>query len=57
MMILHERGLDAVSMRSVAGRLGVTPPPVYARVGNKDALLDAIAGHFLAAYRQAHPRA
>ena len=46
--ILHEGGLDAVSMRSVAGRLGVTPPPVYARVGNKDALLDAIADHFLA---------
>lgn len=46
--ILHEHGLDAVSMRSVAGRLGVTPPPVYARVGNKDALLDAIAEHFLA---------
>jgi AcrR family transcriptional regulator len=46
--ILHEGGLDAVSMRSVAGRLGVTPPPVYARIGNKDALLDAIAQHFLA---------
>lgn len=46
--ILHEGGLDAVSMRSVAGRLGVTPPPVYARIGNKDALLDAVAQHFLA---------
>ncbi|OBI20868.1 hypothetical protein A5712_17280 [Mycobacterium sp. E2327] len=46
--ILHEGGLDAVSMRNVAGRLGVTPPPVYARIGNKDALLDAIAEHFLA---------
>jgi AcrR family transcriptional regulator len=46
--ILREGGLDAVSMRSVAGRLGVTPPPVYARIGNKDALLDAIAQHFLA---------
>ncbi|OBA76232.1 hypothetical protein A5641_23110 [Mycobacterium sp. 1554424.7] len=45
--ILHEGGLDAVSMRSVAGRLGVTPPPVYARIGNKDALLGAIAEHFL----------
>lgn len=45
--ILREGGLDAVSMRSVAGRLGVTPPPVYARVGNKDALLGAIAEHFL----------
>jgi AcrR family transcriptional regulator len=46
--ILREGGLDAVSMRSVAGRLGVTPPPVYARIGNKDALLDAIAEHLLA---------
>jgi TetR/AcrR family tetracycline transcriptional repressor len=46
--ILRESGLDAVSMRSVAGRLGVTPPPVYARIGNKDALLDAIAEHLLA---------
>lgn len=45
--ILREGGLDAVSMRSVAGRLGVTPPPVYARIGNKDALLGAIAEHFL----------
>lgn len=41
--IMREGGLDAVSMRSVATRLGVTPPPVYARVGNKDALLDAVA--------------
>jgi AcrR family transcriptional regulator len=46
--ILHEGGLDAVSMRSVAGRLGVTPPPVYARIGNKDALVNALAEHFLA---------
>ena len=46
--ILRESGLDAVSMRSVASRLGVTPPPVYARIGNKDALLDAVADHFLA---------
>ncbi|MCX2928886.1 TetR family transcriptional regulator [Mycobacterium sp. CVI_P3] len=45
--ILRESGLDAVSMRSVAGRLGVTPPPVYARIGNKSALLDAVADHFL----------
>ena len=46
--ILREGGLDSVSMRSVATRLGVTPPPVYARIGNKDALLDAVADHFLA---------
>lgn len=46
--LLREGGLDAISMRSVAGRLGVTPPPVYARIGNKQALLDAVADHFLA---------
>src|ERR1700753_2134503 len=45
--ILREGGLDAISMRSVAGRLGVTPPPVYSRIGNKDALIDAVAEHLL----------
>jgi TetR/AcrR family transcriptional regulator, tetracycline repressor protein len=41
--IFRESGLDAVSMRSVATRLGVSPVPLYSRVGNKDALIDAIA--------------
>jgi AcrR family transcriptional regulator len=45
--ILRESGLDAVSMRSVAGRLGVSPVPLYSRVGNKDALLDAVADRLL----------
>jgi AcrR family transcriptional regulator len=45
--IMRESGLDAISMRSVASRLGVTPPPVYSRIGNKDALLDAVAEHVL----------
>ncbi len=43
--ILREQGLDAVSMRTVANRLGVSPVPVYSRVGNKEALLDAVALH------------
>jgi AcrR family transcriptional regulator len=46
--ILREQGLDAVSMRSVSSRLGVSPVPLYSRVGNKEALLDAIADHLLA---------
>ena len=46
--ILSESGLDAVSMRSVSSRLGVSPVPVYSRIGNKDALLDAIADRLLA---------
>src|SRR5216683_2954396 len=40
--IFRESGLDAVSMRSVATRLGVSPVPLYSRIGNKDALVDAI---------------
>ena len=46
--IFEESGLDAVSMRSVSARLGVSPVPLYSRVGNKDALVDAIADRLLA---------
>lgn len=46
--IFQESGLDAVSMRSVSARLGVSPVPLYSRVGNKDALVDAIAERLLA---------
>jgi len=46
--ILDEKGLDAVSMRSVSSRLGVSPVPLYNRIGNKDDLLDAVAKRLLA---------
>jgi TetR/AcrR family tetracycline transcriptional repressor len=46
--ILQESGLDAVSMRSVSSRLGVSPVPLYSRIGNKDALLEAIADRLVA---------
>ena len=46
--IFEESGLDAVSMRSVSARLGVSPVPLYSRVGNKEALVDAIADRLLA---------
>jgi AcrR family transcriptional regulator len=46
--IFEESGLEAVSMRSVSSRLGVSPIPLYSRVGNKDALVDAIAERLLA---------
>jgi TetR/AcrR family transcriptional regulator, tetracycline repressor protein len=46
--IFLEKGLDAVSMRSVSARLGVSPVPLYSRVGNKEDLLDAIADRLLA---------
>ncbi len=45
--IFEESGLDAVSMRSVSARLGVSPAPLYSRIGNKDALVDAIAYRLL----------
>jgi len=45
--IFEEQGLDAVSMRSVSARLGVSPVPLYSRVGNKEAMIDAIAEHLL----------
>jgi TetR/AcrR family tetracycline transcriptional repressor len=47
-VICRERGLDAVSMRSVAERLSVSPMPLYTRVGNKAALIDAVADQLLA---------
>src|ERR1700727_3331268 len=45
--IFLEKGLDAVSMRSVSARLGVSPVPLYSRIGNKEALVDAIACRLL----------
>jgi TetR/AcrR family transcriptional regulator, tetracycline repressor protein len=45
--VMREQGLDAVSMRSVSARLGVSPVPLYSRVGNKEALLDAVSDHLL----------
>ena len=41
--ILANDGFDAITMRRVASDLGVSPIPVYSRIGNKDALLDAVA--------------
>ena len=45
--ILRDQGLDAMSMRSVATRLGVSPVPLYSRIGNKEALVDAVAERML----------
>ena len=45
--IFQEGGLDAVSMRSVSTRLGVSPVPLCSRIGNRDALVDAIADRIL----------
>ncbi len=40
--LADERGLDAVSMRAVAARLGVTPMALYHHVRDKDDLLDGL---------------
>lgn len=48
LVILREQGLDAVSMRSVSAALGVSPVPLYRRIGNKDALLAAMVRRLLA---------
>src|SRR6185312_4198101 len=36
----------AVSIRSVAGRVGVTPPSIYLHFTDKDALLDAVCARY-----------
>lgn len=46
--VADEKGLDAVSMRAVAARLGLTPMALYGYFRNKDELLDGIYGSLLA---------
>ncbi|GAA4607266.1 TetR/AcrR family transcriptional regulator C-terminal domain-containing protein [Actinoallomurus liliacearum] len=48
--IADEHGLEAVSMRAVAERVGVTPMALYRHVSGKAALLDAVVGRLLAAF-------
>jgi AcrR family transcriptional regulator len=42
-----EEGLDAVTMRAVARRLGVTPMALYRHVGDKQGLLDGLVERLL----------
>jgi AcrR family transcriptional regulator len=53
--LADERGLDAVSMRAVAERVGVTPMALYPHVGGKSALLDGMVGRLMS--NLAPPRA
>jgi len=46
--LADDEGLPAVSMRSVAQRLGVTPMALYRHVGDKEALLDGLVELLLA---------
>ncbi|WP_433413421.1 TetR/AcrR family transcriptional regulator [Microtetraspora malaysiensis] len=48
--IADEHGLDAVSMRAVADRVGVTPMALYRHVSDKAALLDGMVGRLLTAF-------
>jgi TetR/AcrR family tetracycline transcriptional repressor len=54
--LLDESGMAAVSIRTLAGRLGVMPRTIYTYVLSKEDLLDAMAARFLsrAAIRPAH---
>ncbi len=46
-LLLEKGHVKAVSIRSVAQRVGVTPPSIYLHFADKDALLDAVcAGYF-----------
>ncbi|WP_436530558.1 TetR/AcrR family transcriptional regulator [Actinoplanes sp. HUAS TT8] len=45
--IVTERGLDGISMRSVAQRLGLTPMALYGYFRSKEELLDAVLGRLL----------
>jgi len=45
--IADERGLDAVTMRAVAERVGVTSMALYPHIGDKDGLLDGMVGQLL----------
>jgi AcrR family transcriptional regulator len=55
--LLSTGGVDAVSTRAVAAAAGVQPPTIYRQFGDKDGLLDAVAGHVLGKYLQNKRRA
>ncbi|MFE2296615.1 TetR/AcrR family transcriptional regulator [Streptomyces sp. NPDC059445] len=53
--IADEHGVDAVSMRALADRVGVTPMALYRHVRDKSALLDGMVGRLLTALLPADP--
>ncbi|MFE1291362.1 TetR/AcrR family transcriptional regulator [Streptomyces sp. NPDC058751] len=53
--IADEHGVDAVSMRALADRVGVTPMALYRHVKDKAALLDGMVGRLLAALLPPEP--
>lgn len=55
--LLDDQGLDALSLRALAGRLGVQAPTLYWHIGNKSELLDALADAIMDEAIQAIPEA
>ena len=53
--LLSEGGLPALSMRSLAHRLGVAPNALYSHVGSKTALLDDLLDDLLALVAAPNP--
>lgn len=53
--VADERGLEGLSMRAVAQRVGVTPMALYPHVGDKAGLLDALVGRALGRLYEAAP--
>jgi AcrR family transcriptional regulator len=54
--IIDRQGLDACTMRAVAGELGVEAMSLYWHVPNKDALLDGVIGLMLQELETDDPR-
>jgi AcrR family transcriptional regulator len=57
MRILDARGLDALSMRAVAGSLGTGPASLYAHVADKDELLELLVERVVAGLELPDPDA
>jgi len=47
-LLLETGQVRSVSIRSVAQRVGITPPSIYLHFEDKDALLDAVCARYLA---------
>ncbi|MCA1713035.1 MAG: TetR family transcriptional regulator, partial [Actinobacteria bacterium] len=43
--VADEQGIDAVTLRRLAERLGVHPTSIYHHLANKEAILDGLAEH------------
>ena len=55
--LLVERGLDGLTMRGLAGRLGVAPNALYSHVASKTALIDDLLDEVLAEVHAPDPDA